>query len=141
MKSLGLWIRRWLWSEVAVYLTLGALAAGVLAGVTVFADEQSHGSAGYWGERRLPVGRVWAVKLISHALFAVWLVFLLVLLPITRPRALLSWRTLDLLVLLSFTVSLIASWSGSASCRSGMPRNCHGTDQRRSRQTGNSPCQ
>lgn len=33
------------------------------------------------------------------------LVFLLVLLPITRPRSLLSWRTLDLLVLLSFTVS------------------------------------
>ena len=32
-------------------------------------------------------------------------VFLLVLLPITRPRSLLSWRTLDLLVLLSFTVS------------------------------------
>ena len=34
-------------------------------------------------------------------------VFLLVLLPITRPRTLLSWRTLDLLVLLSFT----ASWA------------------------------
>lgn len=34
-------------------------------------------------------------------------VFLLVLLPVTRPRSLLSWRTLDLLVLLSFT----ASWA------------------------------
>jgi len=34
-------------------------------------------------------------------------VFLLVLLPITRPRTLLSWRTVDLLVLLSFT----ASWA------------------------------
>ncbi len=33
------------------------------------------------------------------------LVFLAVLLPITRPRSILSWRTLDLLVLLSFTVS------------------------------------
>ncbi len=32
-------------------------------------------------------------------------VFLLVLLPITRPRRLASWRTLDLLMLLSFTVS------------------------------------
>lgn len=32
-------------------------------------------------------------------------VFLLVLLPVTRPRSLVSWRTLDLLVLLSFTVS------------------------------------
>lgn len=33
------------------------------------------------------------------------LVFLLVLLPITRPRRMVSWRTLDLLVLLSFSVS------------------------------------
>ena len=33
------------------------------------------------------------------------LVFLLVLLPITRPRRMLSWRTLDLLVLLSFSIS------------------------------------
>ena len=42
---------------------------------------------------------------------AVWLslcvLFLLPLLPLTRPRRLLSWRTLDLLVLLSFSVSLI----------------------------------
>jgi hypothetical protein len=33
------------------------------------------------------------------------LVFLLVLLPITRPRRMVSWRTLDLLVLLSFSIS------------------------------------
>lgn len=33
------------------------------------------------------------------------LVFLLVLVPITRPRSLLSWRTLDLLALLSFNIS------------------------------------
>ena len=33
------------------------------------------------------------------------IVFLLVLLPITRPRSIISWRTLDLLVLLSFTAS------------------------------------
>jgi hypothetical protein len=32
-------------------------------------------------------------------------VFLLVLLPITRPRSIISWRTLDLMVLLSFTAS------------------------------------
>lgn len=30
MKSLALWLRRLLWSEVAVYLALGALAAGTL---------------------------------------------------------------------------------------------------------------
>jgi hypothetical protein len=42
---------------------------------------------------------------------AIWiplcLVFLLALLPLGRPRRLLSWRTLDLLALLSFGVSLI----------------------------------
>ena len=42
---------------------------------------------------------------------AVWLwlcaLFLIPLLPVLRPRALVSWRTLDLLVLLSFSVSLI----------------------------------
>ena len=32
-------------------------------------------------------------------------VFLVVLLPITRPRSMLSWRTLDLLALLSFSIS------------------------------------
>ncbi len=42
---------------------------------------------------------------------AIWiplcLIFLLALLPVARPRRLLSWRTLDLLALLSFSVSLI----------------------------------
>ena len=35
-----------------------ALSAGVLAGVTAFADEQTRAAARYWGEQRLPVGRV-----------------------------------------------------------------------------------
>ena len=42
---------------------------------------------------------------------AIWLwlcaLFLVPLLPLLRPRALISWRTLDLLVLLSFGISLI----------------------------------
>jgi Glycosyltransferase family 87 len=42
---------------------------------------------------------------------AIWiplcLLFLIPLLPVTRPRRLLSWRTLDLLALLSFGISLI----------------------------------
>ncbi|MDB5311448.1 MAG: hypothetical protein JWO38_5650 [Gemmataceae bacterium] len=61
-----------------------ALAAGVLAGVTVFADEQGHGTARFWGEQRLPVGRVWAVKLLVHAVFAVWLVALVALPSVVR---------------------------------------------------------
>lgn len=56
-----------------------ALLAGVLAGVTAFADEQSHGTARFWGERRLPTGRMWGVKVAAHAVFALWLGLLLVL--------------------------------------------------------------
>ncbi len=56
-----------------------ALAAGVLAGVTAFVDEQSSGIARYWGERRLPIGRLWSVKLAVHAAFAGFLVALMLL--------------------------------------------------------------
>jgi hypothetical protein len=56
-----------------------ALAAGVLAGVTSFADEQANGTARFWGERRLPVGRAWAVKVVVFLGFAAWLVLLLAL--------------------------------------------------------------
>jgi hypothetical protein len=56
-----------------------ALAAGVLAGVTAFADEQTRGSARYWGEQRLPVGRVWGVKIGLHLAFGLWLLILLAL--------------------------------------------------------------
>lgn len=56
-----------------------ALAAGVLAGVTAFADEQLHDSARFWGERRLPLGRLWVVKIGVHAGFAVFLAILLML--------------------------------------------------------------
>ena len=54
-----------------------ALAAGVMAGATVFADEQASGSARFWGDWRLPAGRMWAVKVAVHAALALWLVFLL----------------------------------------------------------------
>ncbi|MBX9581409.1 MAG: hypothetical protein K2X87_13995, partial [Gemmataceae bacterium] len=64
-----------------------ALAAGVLAGVTVFVDEQAGGSARFWGERRLPVGRAWAVKVAVHALFAGWLLALLALPALIQAQA------------------------------------------------------
>lgn len=38
------------------------LALGVLVGVIGWADEQGRGAARYWGERRLPVGRLWLAK-------------------------------------------------------------------------------
>jgi hypothetical protein len=56
-----------------------ALAAGVFVGVISFADEQTRGSAWFWGEQRLPVGRVWAVKIVLHMLFCLWLLLLLAL--------------------------------------------------------------
>lgn len=56
-----------------------ALSAGVLAGVTAFLDEQSLGCARFWGERRLPVGRLWCVKVVVHAAFACLLAALLIL--------------------------------------------------------------
>lgn len=54
-----------------------ALAAGALSGVTAFADEQSHGSARFWGEQRLPLGRAWLLKVTIHLLFCLWLLLLL----------------------------------------------------------------
>jgi hypothetical protein len=64
-----------------------ALAAGVLAGVSVFADEQAGRSAAFWGEQRLPVGRAWAVKVAVHLLFAAWLLALLALPSVLRAAA------------------------------------------------------
>ena len=45
--------------------------------MTVFADEQAGRTAAFWGERRLPVGRAWAVKVGTHLLFTGWLLVLL----------------------------------------------------------------
>lgn len=56
-----------------------ALTAGVLAGVTMFMDEQSSGSSRFWGERRLPIGRLWCVKLVIHGTFALLLAAILLL--------------------------------------------------------------
>lgn len=50
-----------------------SLIAGAIAGVLAFADEQSHGSSRYWSEQRLPLGRVWLVKIVCYLLFALWL--------------------------------------------------------------------
>lgn len=64
-----------------------ALTAGVLAGVTVFSDEQSGRWAGFWGERRLPVGRAWAAKVGVHLAFALWLLVLLAVPSVVRSAA------------------------------------------------------
>jgi len=63
---------------ILVWPSLG-LCAGVLAGVTTFFDEQSLGCARFWGERRLPIGRLWCVKVAVHAAFAFFLACLLLL--------------------------------------------------------------
>ncbi|MFM8272153.1 MAG: hypothetical protein ACKODX_07430, partial [Gemmata sp.] len=53
-----------------------ALAAGVLAGVTAFGDEQVHRVGPYWADGRLPVGRAWAAKVGLHLLMLGWLLVL-----------------------------------------------------------------
>jgi hypothetical protein len=64
-----------------------ALMAGVLAGVLAFADEQISGSARFWGEQRLPVGRAWLVKIGLHLLLCLWLLLLLALPLVIRAQA------------------------------------------------------
>ncbi|MBA4190460.1 MAG: hypothetical protein C0467_20935 [Planctomycetaceae bacterium] len=54
-----------------------ALAAGVLCGVTAFADEQTRGVAKFWGEQRLPLGRVWVVKVGLHFLMCLGVLLIL----------------------------------------------------------------
>jgi hypothetical protein len=58
----------------AVTLTLG-----VLVGVIGWHDEQGKGAARFWGERRLPVGRLWLAKVVvgMGVTLALALVFLL----------------------------------------------------------------
>jgi hypothetical protein len=56
-----------------------ALMAGVLTGVTAFADEQTRGAARYWGEQRLPIGRLWLFKIGVHLVLCLWLLVLLAL--------------------------------------------------------------
>jgi hypothetical protein len=47
------------------------LLVGVLCGVAVFGDEQLQGSFRYLGDQRLPLGRVWLVKVGLHFALAV----------------------------------------------------------------------
>ncbi|QJW99524.1 hypothetical protein [Frigoriglobus tundricola] len=63
-----------------------ALAAGVLAGVTAFGDEQAHQTARFWSEHRLPVGRAWWVKIGIHFGFLLWLLVLLALPSVLRAQ-------------------------------------------------------
>ncbi|HEY7156480.1 MAG TPA: hypothetical protein VH575_21110 [Gemmataceae bacterium] len=55
------------------------LLIGVLCGVTVFGDEQLHGSFRFLGDQRFPLGRVWFVKVALRFALAVFAAFLLLL--------------------------------------------------------------
>jgi hypothetical protein len=63
-----------------------ALMLGVLVGVCAFGDEQSHRSAIFWGEFRLPVGRAWCVRIVAHLTLLAWLLLLLALPCIIRAQ-------------------------------------------------------
>lgn len=86
----------WLSARQALYVAIGSVAAavlagavmlvpesqplfvwpgatltlGVLAGVTSLGEEQVRGVARFWAERRLPLGRMWLVKVATHFLVA-----------------------------------------------------------------------
>lgn len=88
----GLTALAWLSLRQAVYVLMGAVAAGVmvgavmlipeahpvfvwpsvtlalgvLAGVTTLGEEQTRGVGRFWAERRLPLGRFWVVKVACH---------------------------------------------------------------------------
>ncbi len=56
---------------------LAACFAGVSAGVLAWTDEQSRETFKFWGERRLPPGRPWAVKIaVSAGIALVWIILL-----------------------------------------------------------------
>ena len=63
-----------------------ALLAGTLAGVMTFADEQSRGAARFWSEQRLPITRVWVIKVGVHLVFCIWLLVLLSLPLVLRAQ-------------------------------------------------------
>jgi hypothetical protein len=63
-----------------------ALAAGTLAGVTAFADEQTRGVARFWVEQRLPLGRAWAAKVGLHVLLCLALLFVVAAPAIVRAQ-------------------------------------------------------
>ena len=69
-----------------------ALAAGALAGVTMFGGEQARGTGRFWGEQRLPVGRAWWVKVGIHLLLTLWLLILLTLPSAIRAQGELTGR-------------------------------------------------
>jgi ABC-type transport system involved in multi-copper enzyme maturation permease subunit len=63
---------------LAAWPVLG-LVAGVLAGVVGLADEQAGGAFRFWGERRMPIGRLWTAKVaVGLALTLLMVVALLV---------------------------------------------------------------
>jgi hypothetical protein len=55
------------------------LLIGVLCGVTIYGDEQMHGSFRFLGDQRFPLGRVWVVKVGMRFALAVFAAFLLLL--------------------------------------------------------------
>jgi hypothetical protein len=55
------------------------LILGVLCGVTIWADEQLHASFRFLGDQRLPLGRVWIVKVGMRLVLAVLAVIVLLL--------------------------------------------------------------
>jgi len=67
-----------------IYWAMMALSAGVICGVLTFGAEQSRGEYRFWAESRLPLRRLWLVKLTLHLLLLAWLLLLLALPSVMR---------------------------------------------------------
>ena len=59
---------------------------GVVTGVLAFADEQTRGAARYWSEQRLPIGRLWGIKIGVYTMLCGWLILLAALPLIVRAQ-------------------------------------------------------
>ncbi len=63
--------------QLIIAWPLIACGAGVCAGVFTWSDDQSRGSYRFWGERRLPLGMTWLMKVASSFVVALfWIVIL-----------------------------------------------------------------
>src|SRR5207253_6269175 len=54
-----------------------SLVAGLLCGVIGLTDEQGSGASRFWGERRMPVGRLWLGKVAAGLAVTLFVVLML----------------------------------------------------------------
>jgi ABC-2 family transporter protein len=71
---------------------VATLCIGVIAGTTALGEEQTRGIARFWAERRLPLGRLWLIKVSFHFTIAT-IAALLMFLPLLAATPMSPFRT------------------------------------------------